>query len=93
MKRYILSFYIPTAQYQVPTIRDPLTGKTTAPPDKPEWLTNLELRGAVVEIRIEPANERKFAVIVEGGKLPISPLPAGMWSENERVDEWPHLQR
>lgn len=93
LKRYILRVFISTAQYQLPTIVDPLTGNPSTPPSKPEWLTNFEKLGAVVDVSITAAAEPKFAVLVNELKLHIDRLPLKALSESERLDEWPRLQR
>lgn len=52
--RHLLRLSLPTAQYQISTIEDPLTGATQSAPPKPQWLLDLEQRGAVVEFDIKP---------------------------------------
>jgi hypothetical protein len=98
-KRYLLIITLPTAQYFDPSIHDPLTGKATNPPPKPEWLFTLEEYGALVNVLIKPAAGRKFGVMV--GESTVYPagsgysppkgrllLPEPRWSE-----VWPHLRR
>ena len=41
-----------TAQTQISTLLDPLTGETQAPPPKPQWMLNLCDKGAVIEVEI-----------------------------------------
>ncbi|KAI0272796.1 hypothetical protein BC834DRAFT_1025138 [Gloeopeniophorella convolvens] len=53
--RHLLRLTLPTAQTQIATLLDPLTGETRAPPPKPAWLVELGERGAVVEVEIRPA--------------------------------------
>jgi hypothetical protein len=40
--RHLLRLSLPTAQYKVSTVLDPLTGETRKPPEKPSWLRALE---------------------------------------------------
>ncbi|KAF6753449.1 hypothetical protein DFP72DRAFT_966746 [Ephemerocybe angulata] len=40
--RHLLRISLPTAQYQVSSVRDPLTGETRKGPKKPEWMKVLE---------------------------------------------------
>lgn len=40
--RHLLRISLPTAQYQVSTVHDPLTGETRKAPEKPMWLRALE---------------------------------------------------
>ncbi|KAG8860357.1 hypothetical protein FRB96_004006 [Tulasnella sp. 330] len=49
---HLLRLTLPTSQYSSSPILDPLTGDTMMPPSKPMWLTDLEKRGAAVEIQI-----------------------------------------
>ncbi|KAH8093251.1 hypothetical protein BXZ70DRAFT_949630 [Cristinia sonorae] len=78
--RHLLRLTLPTAQYQVSTIQDPLTGETRRAPPKPQWVLDLEEVGrAVVNITIkpsasasgEPADQKKSTVIVDGKPTPV----------------------
>ena len=68
--RHLLRFTLPTAQYQMSTIVDPLTGETRGAPPKPRWLLELEDGRAIVDVRVRPAtapatpSRRKAAVAV-----------------------------
>ena len=53
--RHLLRLALPTAQTQISTLLDPLTGETRAPPPKPPWMLELCERGAVIEVEIQPA--------------------------------------
>jgi len=55
--RHLLRLILPTAQTQISTLLDPLTGETRAPPPKPQWMLDLCERGAVIEVEIRPAME------------------------------------
>jgi hypothetical protein len=63
--RHLLRLILPTAQTQISTLLDPLTGETRAPPPKPQWLLDLWERGAVIEVEIRPAAQ---SVTVGSGK-------------------------
>jgi hypothetical protein len=52
--RHLLRLILPTAQTQISTLLDPLTGETRAPPPKPQWMLDLSERGALIEIEIRP---------------------------------------
>ncbi|TFK48480.1 hypothetical protein OE88DRAFT_1737738 [Heliocybe sulcata] len=54
--QHLVRLTIPTAQYEVSTIQDPLTGETRTAPPKPQWLLDLEEKGAVWNIEIRPAS-------------------------------------
>ncbi|KAH9941967.1 hypothetical protein B0H21DRAFT_824300 [Amylocystis lapponica] len=50
--RHLLRLTLPTAQYQVSTIQDPLTGETHSAPPKPQWLCDMEEGRVVIDIEI-----------------------------------------
>jgi len=55
--RHLLRLILPTAQTQISTLLDPLTGETRAPPPKPQWMLDLCEKGAVIEVEIRPATQ------------------------------------
>jgi hypothetical protein len=63
--RHLLRLILPTAQIQISTLLDPLTGETRAPPPKPQWMLDLSEKGAVIEVEIRPATQ---SVAVASGK-------------------------
>jgi hypothetical protein len=63
--RHLLRLALPTAQTQISTLLDPLTGETRAPPPKPQWMIELCEKGAVIEVEIQPATQ---SLAVGGGK-------------------------
>jgi hypothetical protein len=63
--RHLLRLILPTAQTQISTLLDPLTGETRAPPPKPQWLLDLCEKGAVIEVEIRPAAQ---SIAVGSGK-------------------------
>ena len=63
--RHLLRLILPTAQTQISTLLDPLTGETRAPPPKPQWMVDLCEKGAVIEVEIRPAAQ---SVAVGSGK-------------------------
>ena len=63
--RHLLRLALPTAQTQISTLLDPLTGETRAPPPKPQWMLELCEKGAVIEVEIRPATQ---SLAVGGGK-------------------------
>ena len=54
--RHLLRLTLPTAQYQVSTVQDPLTGQTQCAPPKPPWFLELESEGggAIVDVEVRP---------------------------------------
>lgn len=54
--RHLLRLTLPTAQYQVSTVQDPLTGQTQCAPPKPAWFLELESEGggAIVDVEVKP---------------------------------------
>ncbi|RDX51390.1 hypothetical protein OH76DRAFT_1401721 [Lentinus brumalis] len=90
--RHLLRFSLPTAQYQMTTIVDPLTGETRGAPPKPQWLLDLEEGRAIIDIRVCPpadglpdnpssataAAQKKVTVAVNGA-------PVAVMSEKESL--------
>ena len=74
--RHLLRFTLPTAQYQMTTIVDPLTGETRSAPAKPQWLLDLEEGRAIIEVRVRPAATRS------AGASPPTKKPAILVSVN-----------
>ncbi|KAL1740061.1 hypothetical protein HDZ31DRAFT_48240, partial [Schizophyllum fasciatum] len=52
--RHLVRLTLPTAQYKVSTIEDPLTGETRSAPPTPQWLLNLEDGGYVISVVVRP---------------------------------------
>ncbi|KAL4251581.1 START domain-containing protein [Abortiporus biennis] len=78
--RHLLRLSLPTAQYQVSTIQDPLTGETRTAPPKPQWLSDLEDGRAIIDIEIKPSrtgssvqtnSDASYSVIVDGQRATI----------------------
>ena len=74
--RHLVRVTLPTAQYQLQTVEDPLTGETRSPPPKPAWLMEMEEGGsAVVEIEVRPRRDKVLSkkkgtvVRVNGGDV------------------------
>ncbi|TDL26649.1 hypothetical protein BD410DRAFT_530254 [Rickenella mellea] len=51
--RQLLRLTLPTAQYDAPTIEDPLTGEKHAPPAKPAWMREMEEGEAMACVLVE----------------------------------------
>lgn len=66
--RHLVRYTLPTAQYEVPAVEDPLTGEIRSAPLKPEWYKDLEEKGncALIRISVKPLSEDKM---VTGKKL------------------------
>lgn len=92
--RHLLRLSLPTAQYQISTVEDPLTGEIHSAPQKPQWLLDLEQGGAVVDIDIKPAengssNSGSMRVVVDGNEVPIANEKASLTSlgRDELLDD------
>jgi hypothetical protein len=57
--RHLLRITLPTAQYLLPAVDDPLTGQTRTAPPKPSWFCKLEEddTAALVAVSIRPLAE------------------------------------
>ncbi|GLB41576.1 putative START domain containing protein [Lyophyllum shimeji] len=77
--RHLLRLSLPTAQYQISTVRDPLTGETRSAPPIPGWLAEMREGGAIVEVEVRPrkdgaraAGKGKVKVRVDGKDLVVA---------------------
>jgi hypothetical protein len=52
--RHLLRLTLPTAQYQISTVQDPLTGELQSSPPKPQWFFDLQEKGIIVDVDIRP---------------------------------------
>ncbi|KAI0676143.1 hypothetical protein C8Q78DRAFT_371333 [Trametes maxima] len=87
--RHLLRFTLPTAQFQVSTIVDPLTGETRSAPPKPQWLLDFEDGRAIIDIQVRPTGAaggnksapapRKAAAVAVNG------VPVAVMSEKESL--------
>ncbi|KAH8110790.1 hypothetical protein DFH11DRAFT_1800762 [Phellopilus nigrolimitatus] len=58
--RHLVRLTLPTAQYGVPAVEDPLTGETRGAPPKPPWLRDLERdKHALVRVEVQPLDAEK----------------------------------
>ncbi|KAA1470286.1 hypothetical protein DENSPDRAFT_797515 [Dentipellis sp. KUC8613] len=75
--RHLLRFMLPTAQQQISTLQDPLTGETRGPRPKPQWLVDLQEKGAVLDVEVRPAGKilatrkSKSAVTIDGNAVKV----------------------
>ncbi|KAL5513369.1 hypothetical protein ACEPAH_3768 [Sanghuangporus vaninii] len=77
--RHLLRLTLPTAQYEQPTVEDPLTGETRNAPPKPRWYKDLEEgeKRAVVRVTLRPLPEdrrkkNKKVVLVDGTSVSVN---------------------
>ena len=75
--RHLLRLTLPTAQYQVSTVEDPLTGETRGGPPKPRWLLDLQSKGFIIRVEIRPSGGGKKAgdgmiVVVDGTNMVVT---------------------
>ncbi|KIY63378.1 hypothetical protein CYLTODRAFT_458158 [Cylindrobasidium torrendii FP15055 ss-10] len=52
--RQLFRLTLPTAQFEVAALKDPLTGEMRTAPPKPQWMLDLEDGGHVVDIEVRP---------------------------------------
>jgi hypothetical protein len=69
--RHLVKLTLPTAQYQISTVRDPLTDEVRGAPPKPPWLLSLEEGGAVVEVEVRPGGKNGAIVVVDGKDVAV----------------------
>lgn len=50
--RHLVRITLPTSQYLIPSVDDPLTGETRTAPPKPQWFRKLEEDGAAANLTI-----------------------------------------
>jgi hypothetical protein len=74
--RHLLRLSLPTAQYRISTVEDPLTGEVHTAPPKPQWLLDLEDKGAVIGIDIKPTGTSSkpgsMIVTVDGNEVSVA---------------------
>jgi len=103
--RHLARLTLPTAQYQVSTVKDPLTGETRSAPPKPQWFNDLHERGFVVRVEIKPVATSALGT-KNGMVVKVGGVNVGIASEKEsltalgrdelqddRVSRMPVLQR
>lgn len=66
--RHLLRLTIPTAQYQISTVQDPLTGETRGALPKPQWYMDLQEKGFGVQIDILPLGSASASASENGKK-------------------------
>ncbi|KAJ6624851.1 hypothetical protein B0H10DRAFT_2004419 [Mycena sp. CBHHK59/15] len=69
--RHLVKLTLPTAQYQISTMRDPLTDEVRGAPPKPPWLLALEEGGAVLEVEVRPGGGKGKVVVVNGKDVAV----------------------
>ncbi len=79
--RHLVRLTLPTAQYEVSTVLDPLTGEMQSAPPKPPWLVEMEESGSVVDVEVRPGKgvsvqigEEVKEVVVVGEKESLTAL-------------------
>jgi hypothetical protein len=72
--RHLLRLTLPTAQFQSSTLQDPLTGEMRSPPQRPQWLVDLQEKGGViVDLDILPTTVKELlgCIDVNGTSLVV----------------------
>ena len=64
--RHLLRLMLPTAQYQISTVQDPLTGETRGALPKPQWYLDLQEKGFIVQVYIRPLGGANGKTTVNG---------------------------
>jgi len=93
--RHLLRFTLPTSVYEVPA-DEPLS---LSVPERPEWLTVLEAHGALVELSVQPSEQKSNGLVyfddlqldIMGEKDSIPLLRREL--EDERIGKMPTLSR
>lgn len=74
--RHLLRLSLPTAQYRISTVDNPLTGETQVAPPKPQWLLDLEDKGTIIDIDIKPAEAGSslgtMSVRIDGNEIAVA---------------------
>ncbi|KAI0630642.1 hypothetical protein C8Q77DRAFT_1075272 [Trametes polyzona] len=83
--RHLLRFTLPTAQYQMSTIVDPLTGETRSAPPKPQWLLDLEEGRAIIEVRVRPAATTTDNAGAKTAAVAVNGMSVAVMSEKESL--------
>ncbi|KAI0364539.1 hypothetical protein BV20DRAFT_1005542 [Pilatotrama ljubarskyi] len=86
--RHLLRFTLPTAQYEMSTIVDPLTGETRSAPPKPQWLLDLEEGRAIINVRVQPTAAATGSTATAPGKMvvvAVNGVPVAVMSEKESL--------
>ncbi|KAF8997878.1 hypothetical protein BDQ17DRAFT_1400949 [Cyathus striatus] len=81
--RHLLRLTLPTAQYQISTVRDPLTGEVRTAPPRPKWMETLEGDGWILNLRVAPREkstemQNKDVVEVNGVSVPVTTEKEGL---------------
>ena len=76
--RHLLRLTLPTSQFEVPAVEDPLTGEVHSAPPKPQWYRDLEAsdKRCLVRIQINPLlhekeKKGKAVVYVDGTEVSV----------------------
>ncbi|KAI0091452.1 hypothetical protein BDY19DRAFT_930564 [Irpex rosettiformis] len=77
---HLLRLTLPTAQYQMSTIEDPLTGETRTAPARPRWLLDLDEGRAVIRIEITPSGSKSTAPLID-----VNGVAVGVLGEKESL--------
>ncbi|KAF8634618.1 hypothetical protein AX15_000823 [Amanita polypyramis BW_CC] len=84
--RHLVRITLPTAQYQIQTVEDPLTGEVRTPPPKPAWLTEMEEGGsAVVEVEVRPKFDKASSPSRKGTVVRVNGRDVPVESEKESL--------
>lgn len=67
--RHLIRLTLPTAQYQVSAVQDPLTGEMRGASPRPPWLVDMRRCGAIVEVEVRPMGEVSVGVGVGTGSV------------------------
>lgn len=65
---HLLRLTLPTAQYQMSTIQDPLTGEMRTAPARPQWMLDLDDGRAIISVEIRPVPVSSASLAAGSGK-------------------------
>jgi hypothetical protein len=63
--RHLVRLTLPTAQYEISTVLDPLTGEMQSAPPKPAWLRGMQEGEAVVSVEVRAGVEGSGATATD----------------------------
>ncbi|KAI0339693.1 hypothetical protein BDW22DRAFT_1380418 [Trametopsis cervina] len=84
---HLIRLTLPTAQYQMSTIHDPLTGETRTAPARPQWFLDLDEGRAIIKVEIKPAQSAETAANgrQEVSSIDVNGVVVGVISEKESL--------
>jgi hypothetical protein len=82
---HLLRLTLPTAQYQMSTIHDPLTGETRTAPARPQWLLDLDEGRAIIQVEIKPSATSATAAQLMTSSIMVNDVAVNVMKEKESL--------